>query len=159
MRTNNGNGTATHRAKLEPALNQEVRVKLLKDKPYTGDNSVGKYFLYSVVNTETGEELAFFAPDYIHDIIAEKHLGKDSEFILKKVPFQNGSKISSKLELSLVKVAEPLPVSSQTDGLKEILLQCVKDAAEVIRSSGVQLGNDELQKLATTLFIQRAKNA
>jgi hypothetical protein len=158
MGTNNGNGTATQRTKLEPELNQEVRVKLLKDKPYTGENSRGKYFLYSVVDLTSGEEKAFFAPDYIHDVIAEKHLGKDSEFILKKVPFQNGSKISSKLELSLVKVAEPLPVSPQTDGLKEILLQCVKDAAEVIRSSGVQLGNDELQKLATTLFIQRTRS-
>jgi hypothetical protein len=159
MGTNNGNGTATQRAKLEPALNQEVRVKLLKDKPYTGENTRGKYFLYSVVDLASGEEKAFFAPDYIHAIILEKNLGKDSEFILKKVPFQNGSKISSKLEISLVSVTSKVPVSSQTDGLKEILLQCVKDAAEVIRSSGVQLGNDELQKLATTLFIQRAKNA
>ena len=157
MSTNNGNGTATQRAKLEPALNQEVRVKLLRDKPYTGDNSVGKYFLYSVVDLSTGEEKAFFAPDYIHDIIVAKHLGKDSEFILRKVPFQNGSKITSKLEISVVSVAAKGPVSSETDGLKEILLQCVKDAAEVIRSSGVQLGNDELQKLATTLFIQRTR--
>jgi hypothetical protein len=40
-----------------------------------------------------------------------------------------------------------------------ILLPYAKDAAEVIRNSGIQLGNDELQKLATTLFIQRAKAA
>ena len=157
MVTNNDNGTATHRAKLEPALNQEVRVKLLKEKPYIGENSVGKYFLYSVVNLVSGEEMAFFAPDYIHDIIVAKHLGKDSEFILRKVPFQNGSKITSKLELSVVSVAAKVPVSSETDGLKEILLQCVKDAAEVIRSSGIQLGNDELQKLAISLFIQRTR--
>jgi len=157
MVTNNDNGTATHRAKLEPALNQEVRVKLLKEKPYIGENSVGKYFLYSVVNLVSGEEMAFFAPDYVHDIIVAKHLGKDSEFILRKIPFQNGSKITSKLELSVVSVAAKVPVSSETDGLKEILLQCVKDAAEVIRSSGIQLGNDELQKLAISLFIQRTR--
>lgn len=45
----------------------------------------------------------------------------------------------------------------EPDNLKAILLQCVKDAAEVIRDSGIQLGNDELQKLATTLFIARSK--
>jgi hypothetical protein len=53
----------------------------------------------------------------------------------------------------------PHTATADTDNLKGILLQCVKDAAEVIRDSGIQLGNDELQKLATTLFIQRAKNA
>jgi len=44
-----------------------------------------------------------------------------------------------------------------TDNLKSILLQCVKDAADVILDSGIQLGNDELQKLATTHCIQQAK--
>jgi len=158
MGQNNGNGTATHRAKLEPVLNQEVRVKLLKDKPYTGDNSVGKYFLYSVVNTETGEELAFFAPDYIHDIIAEKHLGKDSEFILKKVPFQNGSKISSKLEISLVRVAEKVPVSSQTDHLKEIMRQCLSEAIDITRSfTDVPFQNDDVRAICSSLFIARTR--
>ena len=38
-------------------------------------------------------------------------------------------------------------------------LKCVKDVAEVIRDSGIQLANDELQKLATTLFIARSKAA
>ena len=158
MGQNNGNGTATQRAKLEPALNQEVRIKLLKDKPYTGDNSVGKYFLYSVVNTETGEELAFFAPDYIHDIIAEKHLGKDSEFILKKVPFQNGSKISSKLEISLVRVAEKVPVSSQTDHLKEIMRQCLSEAIDITRSfTDVPFQNDDVRAICSSLFIARTR--
>jgi hypothetical protein len=158
MGQNNGNGTATHRAKLEPALNQEVRVKLLKDKPYTGDNSVGKYFLYSVVNTETGEEMAFFAPDYIHDIIVEKRLGKDSEFILKKVPFQNGSKISSKLELSLVSVPEKVPVSSQTDHLKEIMQQCLSEAIDITRSfTDVPFQNDDVRAICSSLFIARTR--
>jgi hypothetical protein len=35
----------------------------------------------------------------------------------------------------------------------------LSDGAAVIRDSGIQMGNDELQKLATTLFIQRAKAA
>jgi hypothetical protein len=41
--------------------------------------------------------------------------------------------------------------------LKAILLQCVVDAADIVRDSGVQLGNDELQRLAVTLFITRSK--
>ena len=65
MVSDNGNGTATQRTKLEPALNQEVRVKLMKEKPYTGENTRGKYFLYSVVDLASGEEMAFFAPRII----------------------------------------------------------------------------------------------
>ncbi len=38
-------------------------------------------------------------------------------------------------------------------------MQCVRDAADDIKSAGIQFSNDELQKLATTLFIQRARNA
>lgn len=70
--------------------------------------------------------------------------------------------MGAKVEFSIIGEAEPqhtTPAPQGSDNLKEILLQCVIDAADVIRSSGIQLGNDELQKLATTLFIQRAKNA
>ena len=42
---------------------------------------------------------------------------------------------------------------------EQIMLQCIKDAADIVRDSGVQLGNDELQRLAVTLFITRSKAA
>ncbi len=92
------------------------------------------------------------------------------EFILRKTAVQNGKKLTPQISIEFVEkpvpqapsqaiTSEPLAVSSPPDRLKEILLQCVLDAAEVIRNSGIQMGNDELQKLATTLFIQRAKAA
>ncbi len=55
-----------------------------------------------------------------------------------------------------MKSAEGVPPQ---DNLKAIMLQCVKDATDIVRDSGVQLGNDELQKIAVSLFIQRAKAA
>jgi hypothetical protein len=159
MGTNNGNGTETQRAKLEPALNQEVRVKLLKDKPYTGENTRGKYFLYSIVDLASGEEKAFFAPDYIHDVIVEKHLGKDSEFILKKVPFQNGNKISSKLEISLVNVASAAPIpQAHADNLKETMRQCLTEAIDIVRSlPDIPFQNDDIRAICASLFIARTK--
>ncbi len=156
MGQNNGNGTTT-RAKLEPEVNQEVRVRLLKDKPFTGENGYGKYYLYSVQDLDDGEEKAFFAPAEIHQIIEEKKLPKGSEFIIKKVPYQNGKKIGSKLELSLVSVAAPPPPVPQSDNLKQLLLDCILDAADIVKQAGIQFSNDELQKLATTLFIQRSR--
>jgi adenine specific DNA methylase Mod len=42
----NGNGTGM-KPKVEIALNETATLKLLKDKPYSGDNSFGTYYLYS----------------------------------------------------------------------------------------------------------------
>ena len=85
---------------------------------------------------------------------------------------QNGKKLTPQISIEFVeRVAEvPMPVAQSarsTDGsvaipqdnLKAIMLQCVKDAADIVRDSGVQLGNDELQRLAVTLFITRSKAA
>lgn len=47
--------------------------------------------------------------------------------------------------------------SKKSDNLKELLLQCINDATDVIKSAGIQFSNDELQKLATTLTIQRSR--
>jgi hypothetical protein len=143
-----GSGT---RPKLDLPPNQPVRLRLLKERPFTGENSRGKYYLYSV-----GVELAYFASEEIHNLIQANKLKADSAIQLTKK--------GKAVEFAIIGQAtpEPIPPTASTndpDNLKAILLQCVKDAAEVIRDSGIQLGNDELQKLATTLFIQRAKNA
>ena len=152
-------GTNSQRPKLEPELNQEVRVRLLKDTPFTGENGYGKYYLYSVQDMGDGAEKAFFAPQDIHDLIIEKRLVKGSEFVLRKVPFQNGKKITSKLELTVISAPPPAaePVATGSDNLKDLLLQCVKDAADVVRESGMQFSMEETQKLAGTLFIARSK--
>ena len=143
-------------------LNQPVKLKLLKDKPHIGTNSYGEYYLYTVQNDE-GVEFSYFASAEIHNLIQQHKLKNGSSFILKKTAAMNGKKITPSIEFSIIGEPESQhnapPLIPGSDGLKEILLQCVKDAADVIRASGIQLGNDELQKLATTLFIQRAKNA
>ena len=165
MGTNNGNGTAT-RAKVELALNQEIRLRLLKDKCYIGENSVGKYFLYSTVNTETGEEMAFFAPEEIHAIIIERGFGKGSEFTIKKIALQNGKKIGSKLELSLVSSVLPAPPAStpqpvsqaHADNLKETMRQCLTEAIDIVRSlPDIPFQNDDIRAICASLFIARTK--
>jgi hypothetical protein len=120
---------------------------------------------------QDGEEKAFFATPGLHNMIVEAKLKTGDEFILRKSAVQNGKKLTPQISIEFVEKPVPQAPSravspesavvpgEQTDKLKAILLQCVMDAAEVIRNSGIQMGNDELQKLATTLFIQRAKNA
>jgi hypothetical protein len=137
-----------------------VRIKLLKPTPYIGENRMGKYYLYSVAD-ESGIEMAYFATEPVHNLIQSNQLKVGSLIQLAKK--------AKGIEFSIIGQAVPEPPPAAVvqvaandqpgDGLKAILLQCVKDAAEVIRDSGIQMGNDELQKLATTLFIQRAKAA
>ena len=141
MATNN-------RPKLELKVNQEVKLRLLKDKAYIGESSVGKYFLYSVKNVDTGEELSFFSPEPVHEAIVSQGLSSGSEFLLKR--------INGKYEFSLI--GKPAsPEQTRSDSFREIMLQSVKDAAHVVEASGVQFSNDDLQKFATTMFIARVK--
>jgi len=152
MGQNNGNGNPP---KIELELNQEARLKILKPV-YQGQNSYGKFYLYSVADLDTGETKSLFAPDEIHSIIQEKKLGVGSEFLLKRV--QNGKQGNSKLELSLVSTPSPsVPNEPVPDNLKQLLLICILDASDIVKQSGIQFSNDQLQKLATTLLIARTK--
>jgi hypothetical protein len=141
---------------------------LLKDKCYEGQNSFGPFYLYSV--EQDGIERAFFATPGLHNTIVEAKLKTGDEFILRKTAVQNGKKLTPQISIEFVERPQEVPVanleasvaadgSTAKDNFRAILLQCVVDAAAVIRDSGIQMGNDELQKLATTLFIQRAKAA
>ena len=149
-----------NKPKLDLILDKPIKLSLLKDKPYIGNNNYGEFYLYSVKDSD-GIEYSYFATSEVHKLIQQHKMKIGSSFILKKIASMNGKKMVPKVEFSILGEAEtqavipPLPGS---DHLKEILLQCLKDAAEVVKSAGIQFSNDELQKLATTLFIQRARN-
>jgi hypothetical protein len=48
---------------------------------------------------------------------------------------------------------------SRGDILKELLFQFIRVAFDIVKDAQTQFSNDELQKLATTLFIQRTRLA
>ena len=81
--------------------------------------------------------------------------------MIRKLVVQNGKRVNSKFMLEVVSKEQSkaeAPVQSSGDKLKELLLQCVRDAADVVKSAEIQFNDDELQKLATTLFIRRTRN-
>jgi hypothetical protein len=155
--TQNGNGM---KPKVELNLGQETRLKLTRDKAYVGQNSYGQYYLYGVL--ENGEEKSFFASEEIHTKILEAGLHSGDEFSIKKVPQQQGRKVIARVEFAvLLKQPAPSPNgngngSHVEDSLRDMLLHCVVDADSIIKSAGIQV-SDELQKLATTLFIARSR--
>jgi hypothetical protein len=153
--------TNGQRPKLEPELNQEVRVRLLKDKPYSGENGFGKYYLYAVQDVSDGEEKAFFAPDYLHQQIEEMKLTKGSEFVLRKIPYQNGNKkITSKLKITIVSTPPAFldHYSSAGDTVTETMEQSLRDAVEMTkRIEGIPWRSEDIQRVAVTLFISRTR--
>ena len=146
--------------KVEIGLNQEAKLTLLRDKCYEGTNNFGAYYLYSV--EQDGEERAFFATPDVHQSILEAGLKTKDIFLIRKKAVQNGRKVMAKIEFSVI-LKQPAPPpkgngngSHVEDSLRDMLLQCVVDADSIIKSAGVQV-SDELQKLATTLFIARSR--
>ena len=149
MGQNNDNG---YPAKVDLQLDQQVQLRIIRPVK-TGTNGKNPFYLYRVVDVQTGEEKSFFAEAGIHSIIEEKRLGVGSEFLLKRVA--NGKK-GSYLELSILG-KEPEKQPSASDNLKELLFQSIRDAVEVVRDSGIQFSNEEISKLSVTMFIQRSR--
>jgi hypothetical protein len=150
--TTSNNGT---KPKVDLLLNQPVRIKLLKPTPYIGENAHGKFYLYNVTSEE-GMEMAYFATESVHNLIQVNQLKAGSMIQL--------TKRTKGTEFAIVGqvVPETLPAiasEATTDNLRAIMLQCVIDSAEIVKSSGVQLNNEDLVRIGITLFIQRAKAA
>ncbi len=90
-------------------------------------------------------------------MIQTNGLKTGSEILVKRVQ-ANGKKGVTKIELSILgKAPEPQPLPSGGDNLKELLLHCVKDAADVVRESGMQFDLDATQKLSVALLIARTR--
>jgi len=109
-----------------------------------------------------GEEKSFFATPEIHNQISEMKLGPGDTVMIRKLAVQNGKRVNAKMMLEVVSKEQPkveAPVQSSGDKLKELLLTCVLDAAEVVKDSGVQFSLEETQKLVGMLFIARSRNA
>ena len=146
MSTNNG------KPKVEiTELNKPIKLTLLRNEPITGKNSYGEYHLYPVKD-EQNNELSFFAPDDVHSVLAEHKLKSGDEFILTRV--ENGKKGSSKLQVSIMGKESTLEPTQ--DKLKEIMVQSMKDAAEVVAAvPDLGFRAEDARAIGLSLFIAR----
>lgn len=158
--------TNSNRPKLELVLNTPVKVKLLKQQPYVGSSAYGDYTLYSVEHE--GEERAFFATPESHQALSALALRAGDEVVLKKVAFQDGRKASSRIVVE--KVVKPLqsvsvrspevPTTRSLDNLKDVMERSLQEAVDITRSvQGVPFQNEDIQKIASCLFIARTKSS
>jgi hypothetical protein len=150
MSTNNG------KPKLEiTELNKPAKFRLLRNEPITGKQTNGDAWQLYPVKDESGNELSFFAPDDIHWVLAEHKLKTGDEFILTRV--ENGKKGSSKLQVSIIgKAAEPEHALNSTDSCKEIMIQSMRDAAEILAAvPDLGLRAEDARAIGLSLFIAR----
>ena len=151
MGQNNGNG---YPAKVDLQLDQQVQLRITRPVKI-GANGKNPFYLYRVIDVQSGEEKSFFAEAEIHSIIEEKHLGVGSEFLLKRV--QNGGKGSNKLELSILGKASEHRDPSE-DNLRDIMEKCLKEAVEITRSvDGIPFQNEDVRAICSCLFIARTR--
>jgi|ERR1041385_2108769 hypothetical protein len=146
--------------KLELALNQSVRIKLLRDKAYEGSSAYGNYYLYAVEHD--GTEKSFFAPEDVHAQIVAHGLKAGSEFVLRKEAAQNGKKITGQLVFEVATAAPEQPTNGKpnahTDNFKQIMQQCLEEAVEITKTvQGVPFQNEDIRAISSCLFIARTK--
>jgi hypothetical protein len=159
---------ANNRPKLDLILNKPVTVKILKDKPFEGSSSYGTYVLYSIEHE--GTEKAFFATPEAHEILSRLPLKVGDEVLLKKVAFQNGNRVGSRVSVEHIskvttQAPNPAPVSvpikseqGMADNLKVVMERSLQEAVDITRSvQGVPFQNEDIQKIASCLFIARTK--
>jgi hypothetical protein len=150
-------GQNGNKPKLDIGLNESATVRLLRDKPMVGTSAFGEYHLFAVEHD--GVEKSFFAPAELANQISTLELGAGDTITIQKLPYQVGKKVVSRLVLVVPTQDEKKKEPTPADDLKAMLLLSIRDASEIVKEAGMQFSNEEIQKLATTLFIQRTRLA
>jgi hypothetical protein len=147
----NGN----NRQRVELALNESATLKLLKDKCYEGSNNFEPYYMYTVEHQ--GDEKAFFATTEIHQKILESGLKTGDEFLVRKVPVQNGKKVSAKVAFVVVSKHNGQPTPSNGEmHYRETMETCLRDAVSATQAvNTVTWTTENITSIALTMFIQR----
>jgi hypothetical protein len=140
---------ATNRPKVELQLNQPIKLKLLRNEPLIGENGHGTYYMYAVTN-EAGEELVWFAPSPAHDVIQSQQLKAGSEIIVKLTG-------KNKVEVSILgKAAEPEQPAKSSDSRKEVMIQSMRDAADILAAvPDLGFRAEDARAIGLSLFIAR----
>jgi hypothetical protein len=105
--------------------------------------------MYAVEN-EADEELVWFAPLPAHEVIQSQQLKAGSEIIVKLTG-------KNKVEVSILgKAAEPEHALKSTDARKEIMIQSMHDAADILAAvPDLGFRAEDARAIGLSLFIAR----
>lgn len=149
-----------NKPKLELDVNMPCKIKLLQDKPATGNSQYGTWHLYNVLSG--GQEYSFFAPDQVVQFINENQLSKNSEIVITKQIVKNGNK-----KVTNYVTTFPQLGNSQSNGTVinngindhsspefAKMLQSMDEALQIKNRLGSEV---DASKIGITLFITRMK--
>lgn len=150
-----------NKPKLELEVNIPCKIKLLQDKPATGQSQYGTWHLYNVLSG--GQEYSFFAPDQVVQFINENHLGKNSEIVITKQIVKNGNKKVTDFRITLSIDENPQTydiVTSKGNNNSDSpefckMLQSMNEALQIKERLGDEV---DASKIGITLFITRMKS-
>lgn len=147
----------------KPKLNLEVNIpatiKLLQDKPLTGNNSYGNWFLFGVECE--GKEYSFFTTEEVNKFISENNLGKGDEIKVTKTIGKNGKKNATSYQIETVKKSETNSnVKANGHGHSQIddydlMYESLAQAKQLQSEFGALV---DFSKVAISLFISKKKN-
>jgi hypothetical protein len=162
MSQNNGGTDTAPRKKLELPLNQPVTAKILRDKPYEGENRYGQFYMWGL--EIEGEEMVYFPDKETHEKLLGLQLKVGDVVLLTRTATQNGKKIVSQVAVDVILRASnghsdtAAPEDAGDDGYRQLMEQSLRDAIEATKSvNTVQWSVDDIRGIALTIFIQRAR--
>jgi len=160
-----------NKPKLDLQVNIPATIKLLMDKPVTGSNAYGNWYLFGV--EFEGQEYSFFATEEVSKFAEENNLRKGDMIKVIKTIIKNGKKNQTSYLLEIVsKGQQSHPASngnSQTEKANSHTNgnangQIVEDynVMHDCLAQGIKLQQDlgsviDVNRIAITLFITRTK--
>jgi hypothetical protein len=162
MSQSNGGTETAPRKKLELPLNQPVTAKILRDKPYEGENRYGKFYMFSF--EVEGEEMVYFPDKDTHEKLVALSLKVGDVILLTRTATQTGKKIMSQVTVDVILRASnghsenAAPEGAVDDGYRQLMERSLKDAIDAIRAlNTVEWRAKDITSIGLTMFIQRAR--
>lgn len=152
-----------NKPKLDLQVNIPATIKLLMDKPVTGSNAYGNWYLFGV--EYEGQEYSFFATEDVATFAEENSLRKGDTIKVTKTFVKVGKKNQTSYQLEIVsKGQQGHPASN---GNKQVVTNGNGQAEDYkvmhdCLAQGIKLQQDlgsviDVNRIAITLFITRTK--
>lgn len=100
--------------KLELQVNIPTTIKLLQSEPATGENSYGRWYLYSVECD--GTEYSYFAPEKVVQLLKGNNVVQDDEVVITKKLVKNGKKNITDYEVCVLENEVVTETTHQVNG-------------------------------------------
>jgi len=100
--------------KLELQVNIPTTIKLLQSEPATGENSYGRWYLYSVECD--GTEYSYFAPEKVVQLLKGNNVVQDDEVVITKKLIKSGNKNITDYEVCVLETESVTETKHHTSG-------------------------------------------